>query len=160
MGPGSSQGSSGSGVPVSPTVLLRPPQSGNCYVSDMSMKTQQFGCTDLLSWVSLQACNESDQPLEGAKARLEELKESSYLREREITELLEAERSPVPPVPPVPLPPCLPAAFCFPLSYTRCCSALKPCANQLLTACASNYFNECILCSSLWKQMLFSQTYC
>ncbi|XP_044053142.1 kinesin-like protein KIN-14I isoform X2 [Siniperca chuatsi] len=49
------------------------------------------------------ACNESDQPLEGAKARLEELKESLYQREREITELLEAERSPVPPVP---QPPC------------------------------------------------------
>ncbi|KAM7416207.1 hypothetical protein PAMA_018331 [Pampus argenteus] len=42
------------------------------------------------------ACNESEQPLEGAKARLEELKESLYQREREITELLEAERSPVP----------------------------------------------------------------
>nr|XP_046242843.1 GRIP and coiled-coil domain-containing protein 1 [Scatophagus argus]XP_046242844.1 GRIP and coiled-coil domain-containing protein 1 [Scatophagus argus]XP_046242845.1 GRIP and coiled-coil domain-containing protein 1 [Scatophagus argus]XP_046242846.1 GRIP and coiled-coil domain-containing protein 1 [Scatophagus argus]XP_046242848.1 GRIP and coiled-coil domain-containing protein 1 [Scatophagus argus]XP_046242849.1 GRIP and coiled-coil domain-containing protein 1 [Scatophagus argus]XP_04624285 len=58
------------------------------------------------------ACNESDQPLEGAKARLEELKESLYQREREITELLEAEGSPVPnvppvpPVPPVPQPPC------------------------------------------------------
>ncbi|KAM7391576.1 hypothetical protein PAMP_022257 [Pampus punctatissimus] len=41
------------------------------------------------------ACNESEQPLEGAKARLEELKESLYQKEREITELLEAERSPV-----------------------------------------------------------------
>ncbi len=51
----------------------------------------------------MQACNESDQPLEGAKARLEELKESLYQREREITELLEAERTPVPPVP---QPPC------------------------------------------------------
>ncbi|CAJ1067961.1 kinesin-like protein KIN-14I [Xyrichtys novacula] len=49
------------------------------------------------------ACHDSDQPLEGAKARLEELKESLYQRERELTELLEAERSPVPPVP---LPPC------------------------------------------------------
>uniref|UniRef100_A0A671W4L5 Si:dkey-96l17.6 n=1 Tax=Sparus aurata TaxID=8175 RepID=A0A671W4L5_SPAAU len=49
------------------------------------------------------ACNESDQPLEGAKARLEELKESLYQRERELTELLEAEGSPVPPVP---QPPC------------------------------------------------------
>ncbi|XP_033947136.1 uncharacterized protein [Pseudochaenichthys georgianus] len=45
------------------------------------------------------ACNDSEQPLEGAKARLEELKESLYQREREITELLEAQRSPVPPVP-------------------------------------------------------------
>ncbi|KAI3371893.1 hypothetical protein L3Q82_006766 [Scortum barcoo] len=44
------------------------------------------------------ACDESDQPLEGAKARLEELKESLYQKEREITELLEAERSPVPPI--------------------------------------------------------------
>ncbi|KAG7241496.1 hypothetical protein INR49_025697, partial [Caranx melampygus] len=42
-------------------------------------------------------CSESDLPLEGAKARLEELKESLYQRERELTELLEAERSPVPP---------------------------------------------------------------
>ncbi|XP_025752879.1 putative LOC110439812 homolog [Oreochromis niloticus] len=48
-------------------------------------------------------CSDSDQPLEGAKARLEELKESLYQREREITELLEAERSPIPPVP---QPPC------------------------------------------------------
>ena len=53
----------------------------------------------LLMWFSLQACNDSEQPLEGAKARLEELKESLYQREREITELLEAQRSPVPPVP-------------------------------------------------------------
>ncbi|XP_056135934.1 uncharacterized protein si:dkey-96l17.6 [Lampris incognitus] len=44
------------------------------------------------------ACNEPDIPLEGAKARLEELKESLYQREREITELLEAERSPLPPI--------------------------------------------------------------
>lgn len=135
MGPGSSHGSSGSGVPVSLTVLLRPPLLGNCYVSDMSMKTQQFGCTDLLSWVSLQACNESDQPLEGAKARLEELKESLYQREREITELLEAERSPVPPVPlvpPVPQPPCsilLPAVIHkVLLSFKAMC---KPTANCL-----------------------------
>ncbi|XP_041642946.1 kinesin-like protein KIN-14I [Cheilinus undulatus] len=49
------------------------------------------------------ACSDSDQPLEGAKVRLEELKESLYQRERELTELLEAERSPVLPVP---LPPC------------------------------------------------------
>ncbi|XP_075961098.1 putative LOC110439812 homolog [Anarhichas minor] len=49
------------------------------------------------------ACNESDRPLEGAKARLEELKESLYQREREITELLEAEKSPIPPIP---QPPC------------------------------------------------------
>ncbi|XP_050930844.1 uncharacterized protein si:dkey-96l17.6 [Lates calcarifer] len=48
-------------------------------------------------------CSESDLPLEGAKARLEELKESLYQKEREITELLEAERIPVLPVP---LPPC------------------------------------------------------
>ncbi|XP_051807180.1 uncharacterized protein LOC110956902 [Acanthochromis polyacanthus] len=59
------------------------------------------------------ACTDPDRPLEGAKARLEELKESLYQREREITELLEAERSPFlrsfsPP-----------AAFCFPLSFTR-----------------------------------------
>ncbi|CAK6950270.1 kinesin-like protein KIN-14I isoform X1 [Scomber scombrus] len=42
------------------------------------------------------ACSESEQPLEGAKARLEELKESLYQRERELTELLDAERSPIP----------------------------------------------------------------
>ncbi|XP_034451449.1 kinesin-like protein KIN-14E [Hippoglossus hippoglossus] len=48
-------------------------------------------------------CSESDLPLEGAKARLEDLKESLHQREREITELLEAERSPVPPLP---QPPC------------------------------------------------------
>ncbi|XP_029295905.1 putative LOC110439812 homolog [Cottoperca gobio] len=74
------------------------------------------------------ACNESDRPLEGAKARLEELKESLYQREREITELLEAERSPIPPVPPVPQPPCsvlLPTviqkahAICSAVSDTR-----------------------------------------
>lgn len=56
-----------------------------------------------MRWLTLQACNESDQPLEGAKARLEELKESLFQRERELTELLEAEGSPVPPVP---QPPC------------------------------------------------------
>ncbi|KAK7934228.1 hypothetical protein WMY93_005124 [Mugilogobius chulae] len=49
-----------------------------------------------------EACNESKTPLEGAKLRLEELKESLYKREREITELLESQS----PVPPVPLPPC------------------------------------------------------
>lgn len=49
-------------------------------------------------WFYLQTCSESDLPLEGAKDRLEELKESLYQREREITELLEAERSPIPPV--------------------------------------------------------------
>ncbi|KAF3696001.1 Kinesin-like protein KIFC3 [Channa argus] len=42
------------------------------------------------------ACMESDPPLEGAKARLEELQESLYQRERELTELLEAEKSPIP----------------------------------------------------------------
>ncbi|XP_037834484.1 kinesin-like protein KIN-14E [Kryptolebias marmoratus] len=41
----------------------------------------------------------SNQPLDGTNARLEELKENLYQREREITELLQAERSPVPPVP-------------------------------------------------------------
>uniref|UniRef100_UPI0037E720A1 uncharacterized protein n=1 Tax=Semicossyphus pulcher TaxID=241346 RepID=UPI0037E720A1 len=55
------------------------------------------------------ACSESDQPLEGAKARLEELKESLYQREREITELLE--RSPVPPVPQPPCSVLLPAVI-------------------------------------------------
>ncbi|KAM3611456.1 uncharacterized protein V6R79_018819 [Siganus canaliculatus] len=50
-----------------------------------------------------ECCSELDQPLEGAKARLEVLKESLYEREREITELLEAERSPVLLVP---QPPC------------------------------------------------------
>ncbi|XP_047236778.1 kinesin-like protein KIN-14E [Girardinichthys multiradiatus] len=45
------------------------------------------------------ACSVSDQPLEGANARLEGLKESLYQKEREISELLEAERSPIPPVP-------------------------------------------------------------
>ncbi|XP_074525823.1 putative LOC110439812 homolog [Halichoeres trimaculatus] len=64
-------------------------------------------------------------PLEGAKARLEELKESLYQRERELTELLEAERSPITPVP---LPPCsilLPAvihkahAICSAVAETR-----------------------------------------
>ncbi|XP_023199705.1 kinesin-like protein KIN-14I isoform X2 [Xiphophorus maculatus] len=46
-----------------------------------------------------ETCSVSDQPLEGANARLEELKESLYQKERELTELLEAERIPVPPVP-------------------------------------------------------------
>ena len=46
-----------------------------------------------------QACSEQELPLEGAKARLEELKESLYQREREITELLGAEGSPIPPPP-------------------------------------------------------------
>lgn len=49
-----------------------------------------------LLWVFLQAGSESDPPLEGAKARLEELKESLYQREREISELLETERTPIP----------------------------------------------------------------
>ena len=46
-----------------------------------------------------QACSEQELPLEGAKARLEELQESLYQREREITELLGAEGSPIPPPP-------------------------------------------------------------
>lgn len=41
---------------------------------------------------------ESDPTLEGAKARLAQLKERLYQREREITELLEEERTPVPPI--------------------------------------------------------------
>ncbi|KAJ3604386.1 hypothetical protein NHX12_029127 [Muraenolepis orangiensis] len=43
-----------------------------------------------------EACSAQELPLEGAKARLEELKESLYQREREITELLGAEGSPIP----------------------------------------------------------------
>ncbi|KAK0148372.1 Kinesin-like protein KIN-14I [Merluccius polli] len=43
------------------------------------------------------ACSEQEPlPLEGAKARLEELKESLYQREREITELLGADGGPAP----------------------------------------------------------------
>lgn len=47
-------------------------------------------------------CGESNIPLEGAKLRLEGLKESLYQREREITEMLEveAEKSPPMPLPP------------------------------------------------------------
>lgn len=52
----------------------------------------------LSPYICIQTCSVSDQPLEGANARLEELKESLYQKEREITELLEAERIPVPPV--------------------------------------------------------------
>ncbi|XP_034025701.1 kinesin-like protein KIN-14I isoform X2 [Thalassophryne amazonica] len=47
-------------------------------------------------------CSESNLPLQGAAACLEELKESLLQRERDISELLE-ERSPVPPIP---QPPC------------------------------------------------------
>ncbi|XP_041855493.1 kinesin-like protein KIN-14I [Melanotaenia boesemani] len=50
-----------------------------------------------------EACNDPNHPLEGANARLEELKESLFQREREITELLEMQKSPIPPVP---QPPC------------------------------------------------------
>ncbi|XP_055080202.1 uncharacterized protein LOC129456525 [Periophthalmus magnuspinnatus] len=49
-----------------------------------------------------EACNGSNTQLEGAKLRLEELKDSLYKREREITELLESQS----PIPSVPLPPC------------------------------------------------------
>ncbi|XP_070819945.1 uncharacterized protein [Chaetodon trifascialis] len=66
---------------------------------------------ELLAQQQTVACNESDQPLEGAKARLEELKESLYQREREITELLEAGRSPVPPIPQPPCSVLLPAVI-------------------------------------------------
>jgi len=59
----------------------------------------------MLSKNNPQACSEKDLPLEGAKARLEELKESLYQREREITELLGTDGVPVPPPPcPVLLP--------------------------------------------------------
>ncbi|XP_068994666.1 BICD family-like cargo adapter 1 [Embiotoca jacksoni] len=58
-----------------------------------------------------ETCSGSDRPLEGAQARLEELKESLYQREREITELLEAERSPIPSVPPPPCSVLLPAVI-------------------------------------------------
>ncbi|XP_022608420.1 kinesin-like protein KIN-14E [Seriola dumerili] len=70
-------------------------------------------------------CSESDLPLEGAKARLEELRESLYQREREITELLEAEKSHVPPVPPPPCSLLLPTvihkahAICSAVTETR-----------------------------------------
>lgn len=60
----------------------------------------------------MQACSESNLPLEGAKARLEELRETLYQREREITELLETERSPIPPVPQPPRSVLLPAVIC------------------------------------------------
>ncbi|KAJ8006015.1 hypothetical protein DPEC_G00123870 [Dallia pectoralis] len=44
-------------------------------------------------------CSDTELPLEGAQARLEELKESLYKREREITELLDAEQTAIPPIP-------------------------------------------------------------
>lgn len=44
----------------------------------------------------LQNRSAQDLPLEGAKARLEELKESLYQREREITDLLGSDRNLVP----------------------------------------------------------------
>ncbi|XP_034152417.1 kinesin-like protein KIN-14E [Esox lucius] len=52
-----------------------------------------------------EGCSDTELPLEGAQARLEELKESLYKREREITELLDAEQTPIPPIP-VAQPPC------------------------------------------------------
>ncbi|XP_026176871.1 putative LOC110439812 homolog [Mastacembelus armatus] len=70
-------------------------------------------------------CNESGLPLEGAKARLQELKENLYQREREITELLEAERSPVPLIPQPPCSVLLPVvihkahAICSAVTETR-----------------------------------------
>ena len=45
---------------------------------------------------SPQGRSNADLPLEGAKVLLEELKESLSQREREITELLESEASPLP----------------------------------------------------------------
>lgn len=52
--------------------------------------------------ICVQVCGESNIPLEGAKLRLEGLKESLYQRAREITEMLEveAEKSPPMPLPP------------------------------------------------------------
>lgn len=47
---------------------------------------------DALPWICTQTCDGSDQPLDGANAHLEELKENLYQKEREITELLRAER--------------------------------------------------------------------
>ncbi|KAK6306641.1 hypothetical protein J4Q44_G00235660 [Coregonus suidteri] len=52
-----------------------------------------------------EGCSDTELPLEGAQACLEELKESLYKKEREITELLESEQTPIPPIP-VAQPPC------------------------------------------------------
>ncbi|XP_023814354.1 uncharacterized protein LOC111947913 [Oryzias latipes] len=56
-------------------------------------------------------CNDSEKPLEGANARLEGLKESLSQREKEITELLETEKTPMPPVPAPPCSVLLPAVI-------------------------------------------------
>ncbi|KAL0979662.1 hypothetical protein UPYG_G00187930 [Umbra pygmaea] len=53
-----------------------------------------------------EGCSDRELPLEGAQARLEELKESLYKREREITELLDTEQTAIPPVTLAP-PPCV-----------------------------------------------------
>ncbi|KAM9744607.1 putative LOC110439812 homolog [Menidia menidia] len=71
------------------------------------------------------AYNDIDNPLEGAKARLEELKESLYQRERELTDLMEAERGAIPAVPQPPCSILLPAvihkshAICNSVAETR-----------------------------------------
>ncbi|XP_024130613.1 uncharacterized protein LOC112148058 [Oryzias melastigma] len=56
-------------------------------------------------------CSDSEQPLEGANARLEDLKESLHQREKEISDLLEADKTPIPPVPPPPCSVLLPAVI-------------------------------------------------
>uniref|UniRef100_A0A8C6PFK4 Kinesin-like protein n=3 Tax=Nothobranchius furzeri TaxID=105023 RepID=A0A8C6PFK4_NOTFU len=62
-------------------------------------ETERSDNKDLTAQQQAGSCSVSDQPLEGANARLEELKKNLYQREREITELLKAERRSVPPVP-------------------------------------------------------------
>lgn len=73
-------------------------KTNNCIILLKGWLLGTFACWQILSepCLYLQACSEYEQPLEGAKARLEELKESLYQRERELTELLETERSPIP----------------------------------------------------------------
>lgn len=85
----------------------------------------------MLLYICTQTCSVSDQPLEGANARLEELKESLYQKEREISELLEAERSPVPAVP---QPHC---SVLLPNVVTKV--SIKHCGEQLLSGCLSDY---------------------
>ncbi|KAJ0067567.1 hypothetical protein NL108_008570 [Boleophthalmus pectinirostris] len=70
-------------------------------VQSQDQKTKEDE-TKASCFCSFLACNESNPQLEGAKLRLEELRDSLYKREREITELLESQS----PIPSVPLPAC------------------------------------------------------
>uniref|UniRef100_A0A3P9ICE4 Kinesin-like protein n=1 Tax=Oryzias latipes TaxID=8090 RepID=A0A3P9ICE4_ORYLA len=78
---------------------------------EMTEEDESFETKGTAAQQQTPSCSDSEKPLEGANARLEGLKESLSQREKEITELLETEKTPIPPVPAPPCSVLLPAVI-------------------------------------------------